>query len=239
MATETMTTLDPKLLGFWTRCIRESSRWSQEALAASSGLDVRTIQRIEAGKPASVTTRRALARGLGYDDFGVFDEPEFIQKVNELLQGTRKVAEESQQKEIEKQFPDHIPVKVSKVTTGQQLGQLADRSDGYLFNVDENISEGAQEQAAAIFDYVRDLGDLGGVVESFSDKLGYHRELGAMVTVLNGLGAAIYTATRSTKLVNDSWVDKTPLPFTIGYLTVVNSQKEIEEMLVPRRASWS
>ena len=56
---------DPKFLAFWTRCIREASHWSQEALAASSGLDVRTIQRIEAGRPASITTRRALARGLG------------------------------------------------------------------------------------------------------------------------------------------------------------------------------
>lgn len=238
MTTETMVTLDPKLLAFWTRCIRETAHWSQEALAASSGLDVRTIQRIEAGKPASVTTRRALARGLGYENPNVFDDPDFIQKVNELLEGTRKAAEDAQQKEIEKQFPDHVPVKVSIVTSGQQLGALADRSNGYLFNMDDDISEDAKERAAAIFDYVRDLGDLG-EIDSFSDKLGFHRELGTMVTGLNDLGATIYMATRSTKLMNDSWVDKTPLPFTIGYLTVVRSEKEIQEMMVPRRVSWS
>jgi transcriptional regulator with XRE-family HTH domain len=56
------TILDPKLLGFWTKCLRESQHISQDALAASSGLDVRTIQRIEAGNAVSVTTRRCLAR---------------------------------------------------------------------------------------------------------------------------------------------------------------------------------
>ena len=71
-------TKDPKFLAFWTKCIRETSHWPQEVLAAAAGLDVRTIQRIEAGYPVSVTTRRALARGLGYDNPNVFDDAEFI-----------------------------------------------------------------------------------------------------------------------------------------------------------------
>jgi DNA-binding XRE family transcriptional regulator len=49
MKNSTTPLLDPKILGFWTRCLRETQHMSQDALAASSGLDVRTIQRIEAG----------------------------------------------------------------------------------------------------------------------------------------------------------------------------------------------
>lgn len=35
--------LDPKLLGFWVRCIRETQHMSQDALAELSGVDIRTI----------------------------------------------------------------------------------------------------------------------------------------------------------------------------------------------------
>jgi transcriptional regulator with XRE-family HTH domain len=59
MNTQSIDPKDPKFIGFWTKAIRETSHWSQEALAASSGLDVRTIQRIEAGNSTSITTRRA------------------------------------------------------------------------------------------------------------------------------------------------------------------------------------
>lgn len=237
MVAQTLKSLDPKLLGFWTRCIRETSKWSQDALAASSGLDVRTIQRIEAGKPTSITTRRALARGLGYDNPDTFEDPDFIRRIHELLDGARKAAEQSQLKELEKQFPDHIPVKTRAITEGSQLGQLAEASQGFLLHMDDDIAEEAKEQTAAIFDYVRDLGDLGGV-DSYSYKLGFHRELDAMVRGLNELGVSMYMATRSTKLMNDSWVDKTPLPFTIAYLTVVRSEKELQEMMVPRRVRF-
>lgn len=88
-------TKDPKFLAFWTKCIRESSKWSQEALAAASGLTVRTIQRIEAGNAVNITTRRALARGLGYDDPDVFENPGFIKGVQALFDGMRKVQDES------------------------------------------------------------------------------------------------------------------------------------------------
>ena len=58
MTTESLT-LSPAALGFWTRCLRTSQNWSQEALAAKAQLDTRTIQRIEAGQPSSINTRRS------------------------------------------------------------------------------------------------------------------------------------------------------------------------------------
>jgi len=77
--------LDPKIFGFWVKRIRDTSHWSQEALAANAGLDVRTVQRFEAGKPASLTTRRALARGLGYDNHDISDSPDFIASVYKII----------------------------------------------------------------------------------------------------------------------------------------------------------
>ncbi|ESX82673.1 MULTISPECIES: helix-turn-helix transcriptional regulator [unclassified Mesorhizobium] len=225
-------TKDPKFLAFWTKCIRETSHWSQEALAASSGLDVRTIQRIEAGNPVSVTTRRALARGLGYDNPDVFDDPEFIKGVHELFEGLRKIQDD----EVQKQFPDHIRVPVTKAVSGEALARIAYEADGYLFNTDDAIAAEAKEIAASMFDYLRDLGDIADDI-SFSEKRTYQQEVDGLFRQLEELGAACYLAFRATKLVGANWVEKTPLPFTIGYLTVVPSEKVLSEMMVPRRGS--
>jgi len=223
---------DPKFLGFWTRCLRDASRWSQEALAASSGLDVRTIQRIEAGKPVSITTRRALARGLGYDNPDVFEDPAFIKGVHEMFDGLRTVQDE----EIQKQFPDYIRVSIRRVTSGEDFAQLAYNSNGYLFHADATISPSAKEVAASVFDYLRDLGDICDDL-SFSDKLGFHRELDTLLSELERLSCACYVASRATKIVGANWSDKTPLPFTVGYLTVVPATKALSEIWVPRRLS--
>lgn len=223
---------DPKFLAFWTRCIRETSHWSQEALAVASGLDVRTIQRIEAGQPASVITRRALARGLGYDNPDVFDDPEFIKGVRALFDGLQKVQDE----EVQKQFPDHIRVSVARVGSGEALARIAYDASAYLFHADEAISREAKEVAASIFDFLRDLGDLGDD-GSFSERLGYQRSLDDLLKQLETLNAACYSAFRATKMFGANWADRTPIPMTIGYLTVVPAEKILTEMMVPRRLS--
>jgi hypothetical protein len=38
-------------------------------------------------------------------------------------------------------------------------------------------------------------------------------------------------------MVGANWTDKTPIPITIGYLTVVPVEKVMTEMMVPRRLS--
>jgi transcriptional regulator with XRE-family HTH domain len=81
-----LTLIDPKMLGFWARCIREAQHLSQEALAANASVDIRTVQRFEAGKAVNITSRRALAKAMGYDNPDVFDDPKFIP-----LLGTRRV----------------------------------------------------------------------------------------------------------------------------------------------------
>lgn len=50
--------LDPKLLGFWVRCMRDTEHLSQEALAAAANVTVRTIQRF-AGQPDIAALHRS------------------------------------------------------------------------------------------------------------------------------------------------------------------------------------
>lgn len=226
-------TKDPKFLAFWTKTLRETNKWSQEALAVSSGLDVRTIQRIEAGKTAvSVTTRRMLAKGLGYDNPDVFDDPKFIEAVQGVFDEVRKAQEEEQRKK----FPDHIRIAVARTESGEGLSRLAYETDTCCFHADEEIPEEAKEIAVGIFDYLRDLGDLGDDIP-FSERLGYQRSLGEYLQQLEAAGAACYCALRSVKAVGANWVDKTPMPWTVGYLTVVPAGKALTEMMVPKRLS--
>lgn len=56
------------------RKLRLKKGWSQEQLATLTGLNVRTIQRIERGQPPSLESKRALASVFEVD-IEVFDEP--------------------------------------------------------------------------------------------------------------------------------------------------------------------
>ena len=55
--------LDVRLI----RQLREDRGWSQEQLAAVSGLSARTVQRLETGGSASLESRSALAAAFGVD----------------------------------------------------------------------------------------------------------------------------------------------------------------------------
>ena len=61
--------------------------------------------------------------------------------------------------------------------------------------------------------------------------------LRALLSELERLSCACYVASRATKIVGANWSDKTPLPFTVGYLTVVPATKALSEIWVPRRLS--
>jgi ribosome-binding protein aMBF1 (putative translation factor) len=56
--------LTPSEVGQLVRVARKSRRWSQEALAAEASVTHRTVQRIEAGEPSDLQTRRGVARAL-------------------------------------------------------------------------------------------------------------------------------------------------------------------------------
>jgi len=227
---KTCTTLDPTILGF---CIRETRNMSQDALAASSGHDVRTIQRTEAGNAVSVTTRRCLARGLGYDNPDIFDDPQFVANVHGVLEGAQAINQEA----LDKQHPEHVRVKTERVPNGAALGRFADLANSVMLTADDDISPEAKRAAAALFDHIRDLLDVGDDA-SYSDKLEYHGSLGSMLPELEDMGTAAYSAVQHVKLSGENWPDKTPLQITIGYLTFVPAQKALDAMFVPRRVPF-
>jgi hypothetical protein len=130
----------------------------------------------------------------------------------------------------------YIRINIARIKSGDALARIAYEAKAYLFHTDETISEEAKEVAASIFDFLRDLGDIADD-RSFADKLDYQRSLGELLKQLERAGAACYSAFRATKMVGVNWVDKTPLPITIGYLSVVPAEHILTVMMVPRRLS--
>lgn len=232
------TLLDPEMLGFWIKCLREGQKWSQEALAAASGVDVRTIQRIESGGKVSVTTRRAVARGLGYDKPEIFDDPKFAEEMVRFFDTITKSNQEAAEKEFQKQYPDHRRLAVKRVSGGSDLLKMVDDVNAMLPNASMELKDEAQELVAQLFDYIRDCLDI--LPEaSFSERLVYGREMSSILTGLEKLGAVIYVGTRAVQLRNNAWQDTEPLPMKILYATVVPAETQLTEVVVSKRVSFS
>ncbi|MBA2397163.1 MAG: hypothetical protein H0V72_00350 [Bradyrhizobium sp.] len=92
----------PQVAVFWVRCIRVS----------------------QSGQPTSITSRRCIARALGFESADTFDDPAFVASVQQLLEGIKKLNESEQAR----QHPDRVRVKVARVLNGEGLGRFADAS---------------------------------------------------------------------------------------------------------------
>ena len=211
---------DPKFLAFWTECIASRPTGRRRHWPKHQGSMCAPSREWKPAIRLRITTRRALARGLGYDNPDVFDDPEFIKAVLTMLDGIRQV----EGQEAQKQFPGHIRLSVTRVTSGEGLARVAFEASAYLFHADEEIVDEAKDLAASIFDFLRDLGDLGDD-GSFSERLGYQRSLGELLEQLEELSAACYSAFRPTKMTGANWVGQFPGPAD-GWLPDSGTRRE-------------
>lgn len=222
--------LEPTMFGSWVKILRLTHKWSQDALAEASGLTVRTVQRVEAGERTSRTTRRGLAKGLGYDNPDVFDDPEFAATVTKFYE----IVNADQMAAVEESHPDHLKLAVTPLENGATLASLITACDSWVFHCDEDAPADAQLEAAGLFDLVRDYGDIWEDL-GFSDRVLSQVDLATPLDALKALGMRAYQATRATRIVGKDWVDPTPLPMTIGYVTVIAADRDLSQILVPKR----
>ncbi|MBR1090804.1 helix-turn-helix transcriptional regulator [Bradyrhizobium manausense] len=226
------TLIDPKMLGFWARCIRDAQHLSQEALAANASVDIRTVQRFEAGKTVNLTSRRALAKALGYDKPDVFDDPKFIEEVLKFFDGLKTM----QQKNLDDQHPDHIRVKAQALASGAEVIRFADVVNAMSCDIHDGLSERAKEVAASFCDYVQELMDL----DDFpaSGRLGIAKELDDLLQGLREKDAHAYFATRDRKFRGPDWGDKPSWELTVGFLAIVPADQKLSELYVPRKSKF-
>lgn len=227
------TLIDPKMLGFWARCIREAQHLSQEALAANASVDIRTVQRFEAGKTVNITSRRALAKALGYDNPDVFDDPKFAEEVLKFIDELKAI----QQKSLDDQHPDRVRVEAQALASGTEALRFADAVNAMSFDIDDGLSEAAKEVAAGFCDYVQELMDL----DDFptSGRLAIAKELDDLLQDLREKGAQAFIATRDRKFRGPDWGDKPSWDVTIGFLVIVPTDRQIKELYIPRKSKFA
>ncbi|MBR1165025.1 helix-turn-helix domain-containing protein [Bradyrhizobium elkanii] len=222
------TLLNPRMLGFWARCVREAQHLSQDALAANASVNIRTVQRFEAGLPINVISRRVIAKALGYTDPDIFDDPKFIETVLKFFDGLRA----QQQQDLDNQHPDHVRIDAQALVNGDAVARFADVVNAVSFTIEPALTDETKQIAASFCDYVQDLMD----VDDFpvSSSLGFAKDLDSILEELRGLGASVYSATRDRKFRRVDWGDKPSWEMTVGYLAIVPADRELSQLYIPR-----
>ena len=223
-ATETQPRLlTPAEIAAIVKEMRAQMTWKQETLAEFSGLTPRTIQRLEAGEPASSGTRKSVARAFGWPlDF--FDTPRIIPTAEDLAD--QKAAFDR----------EHVVLDVAPVDGRGILTRLADTSGHKAFvhcSLVE-LSRDGQDAFAAVSDYLQDCLDIIGDMTRV-EMLIYGDELTGLAVDLSVAGYELHVASRETKIGNPAWADQTPMPITILYVVAAPARQAIQHIAVKRR----
>jgi transcriptional regulator with XRE-family HTH domain len=224
--------LPPKIFAVWIRTLRVASDMSQDALAEASGISQRTIQRIESNGRANRMTRRSLARGFGYADHDIFDDPTFIATATDVL--AKIYAERA--KEEKAKYPDHIELAVELVSSGAQISGLIDRCDAWVYDCDDSASVKGKNVSAVLFDNIQDYGEIWSELSS-RERLEARDAFTEMLAEITSQGLCAYQAFRSASLPPIQ-ADKATRHFNIGYIMLRSTGQIFTHFLVPKRIDW-
>ncbi|BEG76415.1 MULTISPECIES: helix-turn-helix domain-containing protein [Alcaligenaceae] len=198
------------------KLFREVRQWSQEQLAAISGLNVRTIQRVEQGQAASLDTRRALARAFDFEDIDALNKPFTIPS-------------EEEAKAAKAEFDrEHVTLKAIALTTGRQLARLAEVCAMDMSEPAFEVTREAEENFAALVDYFREYRDCA-YAYSETQKLDVHDEMQSYIDTLKTLGVSLCYAERTMKVKWGTDADSTPMPVNVAYIVGFPVGKEPEQ----------
>lgn len=154
---------DFTILGRWISIIRSDLEYSQESVAAMASVDVRTIQRLEAGNSVNKNTLRSVAGALGYQNHDIFYTEAFWRGMGEFNSLIGELAEKAEREEIDKIRREVDPnmhlVDVTIAKSGREIGQLAEGAMSFYPIADEGCSPEAFSEAAHLFDYFVEYGD--------------------------------------------------------------------------------
>jgi transcriptional regulator with XRE-family HTH domain len=204
-----------------TKMMREARRWSQETLAEATGLNVRTVQRVERGEFTDEETRRALLRAFGSPNLEFFSQE-------------HRFPTEDEVKTAETQFEqEHLLLPVAVATSARELGRLYETCTMDVSDPATNLTEDAARAYAALTDYLRDFRDIAAEIAEV-EKMAYYAELQSLLEQLNAAKIDVCYATRKVKLINPDWKDPSPWPVEFVYLSAFHQGKVPAKMAVQR-----
>ncbi len=216
--------LTPTELAACIKLFREMRQWSQEQLSAISGLNVRTIQRVEQGQVASLDTRRALARAFELEDIDALNKPFVIP------------SEEDAKAAKEKFDQEHVTLTATPLTTGKQLAKLAETCSMDLSEPAFELPREADETFAMLVDYLREYRDCADAYNE-TQKFEIYDELQSHIDALKVLGVSLRYATRKIQVKWGTGADVKPMLATVLYIVGFPLGKEPEQFATSKSAS--
>ena len=124
------------------RHLRDARHWSQEELALMSGVDVRTVQRAEAGRPLSVDTLKALAAAF--------------ETTIEALQ----VSEEEIAVAVEEFNKSYKIIEMHVLSRSSELGEIVGGSHALFLHKIGDLTEDQLDDIAELEELLRDYLDI-------------------------------------------------------------------------------
>ena len=214
--------LTPTEVGACIRQFREMRHWSQEQLAEISGLNVRTIQRVEQGDSASFDTRRALARAFDLEDIDALNKP-FSLPTPEEAQAAQEAFER-----------EHMTLAVAPLTAGRQLAGLVTSCEMDLSEPAFELPREAASEFAALVDYYREYRDCQELY-SETQKLEVFDDLQHHIDALRALKVSLCHGQRKVRVGVASTVAE-PWVATVLYVVAFRLGHEPTQILTPKAA---
>lgn len=216
--------LTPAELAVCIKVFRDARQWSQEHLAAISGLNVRAIQRAEQGWSVSLDTRRALAGAFEFADIEALNKPFAIPSEDEL-------------KAPKKQFnQERAAFTAIPLTTGKQLATLAETCSLDVSELAFEMSREADERFAALMEFFRNYRDCADAYTE-TQQLEVYDEMQSSIDVLKTLGVSLRYAERKVLVRWGSDPDSTPMPANVVYVIGFSLGKEAKLFATPEPRS--
>jgi transcriptional regulator with XRE-family HTH domain len=213
-------------LALLVKSLRGESKWSQATLAEISGLNERTIQRVENGEPSTLDTRRALARAFKLDDLDIFNKPWPFPNVEKL---------KAYSAELEKTT---VQIPLTRITDGRTLRLMVEGTSSFATDEIGGHSELARETFAGIVDYLTDYNDIQDCY-SMTQRLGVDRDIDAMLKTIAEENAVVGAGIRRVKLrFKTAAPDSEPMDWTNIYFVIAPRDTLPSSVRVPKAVSF-
>lgn len=169
------------ILANFVRLQREKRNWTQEHLAAVSGVSTRTVQRLERSGVHSAETLSAIAEAFDTDVQDVLEE------VQRLSQKTTAEQADDLKKELDRFFL----LQLTRCSSGKALFANSTSCEAQNFDYPEDLNASQADAVGRLLDYLRDFAEIASDLEP-SDTIRAEQEINQKLRELAELGLSVF-----------------------------------------------
>lgn len=201
----------PKAIGVIEK--RQSRGWTQEQLAQISGIDARTIQRVESKKTAALSTLQALASAFECSVDDIIEKPN-----SEGVNQKQTIQDDPSSKKDEAKAKEPKVHWLFRIKSGKDLMDIMEGADAFQQDYDEPQTAEEADTIAGFLQNTRDYGEIWGDIEP-SQRVKAAFECNDYIKDVEALGLSVFAIRRKVLYVNtfDTSV-RTPMSLAVVIL---------------------